>query len=171
MGFNVFYGDATRAELLESAGAREASILISAIDTPETNLELVKTVQKHFPNLQLMIRSKNRFDAYELMNLDVQHIYREHLDTSVRMGEDVLKKLGFRAYTVHRAAQHFIGYDEAAMHKLYKLRHDTKQYISETKKQIEMQEELLNNDFAQKPTLNDHAWDSDEIKQSIVEQK
>lgn len=164
MGFKVFYGDATRIDLLESAGAAEAKILVSAIDSPEINLELVETVQKHFPHLQLMVRAKNRFDAYELLNLNVENIYREHLDTSVRMGVDILKKLGFRSYTLHRAAQNFIAYDEAAMRELYLLRHDTNQYISASRKQIEMQEELLNNDFIKSPDMNDHAWDSDEMK-------
>jgi len=169
LGFKVYYGDATRFDLLESAGAADAQILVSAIDSPETNLKLVETVQKHFPHLTLMVRARNRFDAYELMNLKVNHLYREHLDTSVRMGVDVLKKLGFRAYTLQRAAQSFIGYDEAAMRDLYKLRHDTNQYISASRKQIEMQEELLNNDFAQNPSLNDHAWESDDMKKNARE--
>ncbi|KAF0199678.1 MAG: monovalent cation:H+ antiporter-2 CPA2 family [Bacteroidetes bacterium] len=166
MGFKVFYGDATRADLLESAGAAEAHILVSAIDSPETNLQLVETARKHFPHLRLMIRARNRFDAYELMNIDVMNPYREHLDTSVRMGVDVLKELGYRSYTLHRAAQQFIRYDEEAMHDLYQLRHDRNLYISASRKQIEMQEELLNNDFRQRPDLNDHAWDSGEMKKS-----
>lgn len=164
MGFKVYYGDATRYDLLESAGAAEAKILISAIDSPETNLELARTVQKHFPHLELMIRAKNRFDAYELMNINIMNPYREHLDTSVKMGVDVLRKMGFRSYSLHRAAQAFIRYDEEAMVELYKLRHDRNLYISASRKQIEMQEELLSNDFRQAPDLTDHAWDSDEMK-------
>jgi monovalent cation:H+ antiporter-2, CPA2 family len=164
MGFKVFYGDATRVDLLESAGAADARILVSAIDSPEVNITLVETVRKHFPHLQLMIRTKNRFDAYQLMNMNVENIYREHLDTSVRMGVDILKKFGFRAYTLHRAGQNFIEYDEAALHELYKLTHDQNLYISASRKQIEMQEELLKNDFLQSPDMNDHAWDSDELK-------
>ena len=166
LGFKVFYGDATRYDLLESAGAGEAHILVSAIDSPETNLKLVETVQKHFPKLELMIRAKNRFDAYKLMNMNIKNPYREHLDTSVRMGVDVLKKMGYRSYSLHRAAQQFISYDESAMLELYKLTHDQNLYISASRKQIEMQEELLNNDFRQRPEINDHAWDSDEMKNS-----
>lgn len=169
MGFKVFYGDATRFDLLESAGAAEAKILVSGIDSPEINRNLVEIAQKHFPHLQLMIRAKNRFDAYELMNMNVENIYREHLDTSVRLGVDVLKKLGYRSYTLHRAAQNFITYDESAMQELYKLTHDQNLYISATRKQIEMQEELLKNDFLQTPDMNDHAWDSDEMKQAMRE--
>ena len=167
LGFKVFYGDATRVDLLESAGAADAKILVSAIDSPEINITLVETVRKHFPHLQLMFRTKNRFDAYQLMNMNVENVYREHLDTSVRMGVDILKKFGVRAYTLHRAAQNFIEYDEAAMQELYKLTHDQNLYISATRKQIEMQEELLKNDFLQTPDMNDHAWDSDEMKQAV----
>ncbi len=167
LGFRVFYGDATRVDLLESAGAADAKILVSAIDSPEVNITLVETVRKHFPHLQLMFRTKNRFDAYQLMNMNGGNIYREHLDTSVRMGVDILKKFGYRAYTLQRAAQNFIVYDEAALQELYKLTNDKNLYISASRKQIEMQEELLKNDFLQSPDMNDHAWDSEEMKQAV----
>ncbi|MFD2203098.1 monovalent cation:proton antiporter-2 (CPA2) family protein [Shivajiella indica] len=164
MGFKVYYGDATRADLLESAGAHEAKILISAIDSPETNLILVETVKKHFPNLELMIRAKNRVDAFELMELDVPNIYREHLESSVRLGKDVLIKMGFRSHTVQRLAQSFIKYDEEALKELVKIKHDKKEYISAVRKQIEMQEQLLSSELNRKFTLNDQAWDSEIMK-------
>lgn len=164
MGFKVYYGDATRVDLLESAGAHEAKILISAIDSPETNYLLVETIKKHFPNLEMMVRAKNRADAYELMELDVNNIYREHLDSSVRLGKDVLVKLGFRAHTVNRLAQNFIKYDEAALKELVKVKHDQKEYISSVRRTIEMQEALLSSELNKKFALNDHAWDSEVMK-------
>lgn len=167
MGFKVYYGDATRADLLESAGAHEAKILISAIDNPETNLLLVETVHKHFPHLELMVRAKHRGDAYELMEMDVPHIYREHLDSSVRMGKDVLTKLGFRAHTVHRLAQNFIKYDEAGLQELVKYKDNQQEYISMVRRNIEMQEDLLASELNRKFSLNDHAWDSDQIKEGL----
>jgi monovalent cation:H+ antiporter-2, CPA2 family len=164
MGFKVYYGDATRADLLESAGALEAKILISAIDSPETNFLLVETVKKHFPNLELMIRAKNRGDAFELMEMDVPNIYREHLESSVRLGKDVLVKLGFRSHTVQRLAQSFIKYDEEALKELVKFKNDKKEYISEVRRQIEMQEQLLSSELNRKFTLNDQAWDAEIMK-------
>lgn len=170
MGFKVYYGDATRRDLLESAGAADARILISAIDSPDVNIKLVEIAQKHFPHLELMIRAKNRYDAYDLMHYKISNIYRENLDTSVRMGVDVLKKLGKRAYSVYRSGQQFMKYDEESMKELYKLKHDEKLYISATRQQIEMQEDLLKNDLKQKPNLDDHAWDSDELKKGAREE-
>ncbi len=166
MGFKVFFGDVTRYDMLHSAGAGEADILISAIDDHDTNLKLIETVRKHFPNLELMIRAKNRYDAYELMNLDIKEIYREGLDTSLRMGVEVMKKLGYRSYTMHRSALKFLKYDEQAMHILSKVKHDENKYISTSRIQMQLQEDILSNDVSHKPNLDDHAWDSDELKKN-----
>ena len=161
MGFRVFYGDATRIDILKSAGAEEARILIAAIDSPETNYDLVEKTKKMFPNLTIMVRAKSRLDAYELIDMGVKDIYRESLDTSVRLGIDVLIKLGVRKYAATRAGQNFIKYDEAAMPQLARHRHDQDTYIFNTREQIQLQEQLLTNDREVNPTLNDHAWDSD----------
>ncbi len=166
MGFKVYYGDATRLDLLHAAGAEEATILISAIHDPETNMKLVEICKENFPKLEIMIRSKNRTDAYELMEKGVKHIYREHLDTSIRMGQDVLKLLGFRSHTVHRLGLNFREYDESALAILSKYKNDEKKYISAVKLQIEQQEALLSGELSRKFSLNDHAWDSESLKEA-----
>jgi CPA2 family monovalent cation:H+ antiporter-2 len=143
MGFTVYYGDATRIDLLRSAGAENAKLLLAAIDSPETNVELIRNVSKHFPNLEIMARARNRNDAYDLLDMDVKYIYRETLYTSVHMAIDVLKKLGFRGYTATRKGMDFIRYDEAALHKLSNHRHVIKDYIINVKEQIEMQEKPM----------------------------
>jgi CPA2 family monovalent cation:H+ antiporter-2 len=159
MGFKVFYGDATRIDILKSAGADQAKVLIASIDSPEINADLVDKTQKEFPHLTLMVRARNRMDAYELIDAGVKKIYRESLETSVRLGVDVLVHLGFRKYTAVRAGQSFLRYDEAALHKLAAHRHDQETYIFNVREQIAIQEELLANDLEVNPTLNDHAWD------------
>ena len=168
MGFKVYYGDATRLDLLESAGAEHARILVIAIDEPDTVFGLVQNVQRHFPNLVLMTRSRNREYAYELLDLGVENIYREHLDTSIRLGVDVLKKLGHRSYSATRSGQKFREYDEAAMRTLASHRKDTKQYIMNVRQQIELQEELLRNDRIADPTSGDHAWDSEFMRETMT---
>lgn len=164
MGFEVYYGDATREDLLESAGADRAEILISAIDNPEVNLSLVKILGKHFPNLQLVIRAKSRVDAYELIKLGVDHIYRESLDTSVRLASDVLQMLGKRRYTLHRQAQKFIKYDEESMRRLVEQNLNSAEYISKARKEIEQQEELLRADRRSgRLDGSDQLWDGSHV--------
>ena len=157
--------------MLKSAGADEAKILIAAIDSPETNLDLVTTVQKHFPQLQLMVRAKNRMDAYELIDLGITEIYRESLHTSVKMAVDVLTRLGHRRYTAMRQGQKFLQYDEDALSRMAELRHDQKQYILKARENFTMQEELLSRDIQQDLSENDHAWDSEEIRNVIHKQQ
>ncbi|PLY12837.1 MAG: potassium transporter, partial [Desulfuromonas sp.] len=69
MGFKVFYGDATRLDILHSAGADSARILFIATDDFSTVSTLVSTAKKHFPNLQIMARAGNNLDAHELLDL------------------------------------------------------------------------------------------------------
>jgi len=167
MGFRVYYGDATRPDLLEAAGAKEASILISAIDDPEENRKVINTAMKHFPNLRIMARAKNRMDAYELIDSGVKDIYRESLDTSVRMAVDAMVRLGGRRYTTTRKGQNFIKYDEAMMIEMAGHRHDMKQYILKAREAFRLQEELLSNDMAGGTSEVDHSWDSEQIRETF----
>lgn len=160
MGFNVFYGDATRLDILHSAGADSARILfIATHDFPTVN-SLVKIARKHFPNLQIMARASNNLDAHELHDLGVDHIYRDFLHSSVRAGVDVLSSLGFRKHSATRAGNDFIRYDEDAMYHLAPHRHDESVYITNTREQIQLQEQLLASDRAINHAQNDHAWDA-----------
>lgn len=161
MGFSVFYGDATRLDILKCAGADEAKILIAAIDSPQINLDLIDRVRKEFPNLRVMARAKSRLDAYELLDMGIDAVYRESLDTSVRLGVDALVKLGFRRHTAWRAGQSFIDYDEKALRKLAAHRHNSEAYLFQTREHIEAQEQLLSEDRKVIPHLQDSAWDRD----------
>lgn len=167
MGFKVYYGDATRTDLLSLAGAAEARIFISAIPQLATNLLLAETLKKHFPHLRFFARTRNRFDAFELMEEDVPHLYRETLDTSVRMGVDVLVALGQRSYTAYRSGQDFIRYDEASMQKLVDKKSDLANYIQNVRAEIDWQEALLMADKERSLSGDDHSWDSEAIKRNI----
>jgi len=164
MGFEVYYGDATRVDLLRSAGAEKAKLLIAAIDSTDINHEVIQVTRKHFPNLKIMARARNRFDAYEILDLGVSNIYRETLYTSVHMAVDVLHELGIRHYTATRKAQDFIRYDEEALRKLAATRHDAKEYILTVREQIELEEKLLSEDLHQQMTERDSAWDSTPLR-------
>jgi monovalent cation:H+ antiporter-2, CPA2 family len=161
MGFKAFYGDATRLDILKSAGAQEARILIIATTDSFTHFDLIEKVGKHYPHLDVMVRVKGRHEAYNMIEMGLTGIYRESVDASVRLGIDALVKLGYRRYAATRAGQNFIKYDEAALLKLAPHHHDEKSYIYNAREQIMLQEQLLANDRDVNPIINDHAWDSD----------
>jgi CPA2 family monovalent cation:H+ antiporter-2 len=164
MGLKVYYGDATRHDLLEAAGAADAKIIIIAIEPAEKRLELIETIKKHFPDLRMLVRSTNRFDAYDQMNAGMLHIYRETLDTALRVGVDAMKLLGFRAYSAQRAARMFFKLDEATLKKLASVK-DREEYILRAKANIEELELTMKADQQQSGVMRDKAWDDETLVQ------
>jgi CPA2 family monovalent cation:H+ antiporter-2 len=158
IGIKVYYGDASRHDLLEAAGANEAKVILICIDDQEKRLRMVETVKKHFPNLQIMVRAQNRYDAFDQMNAGMLHIYRDTLDTSLKMGIDTMKMLGFRAYTATRAASTFRKYDEKSLKKLSSIR-DPNQYIDTTREFNKELEKIIQAENRMPDLLLDTGWD------------
>lgn len=148
MGFKVYYGDASRHDLLISAGADRAKLIVIALEPPEKRLEMIETIKNHFPNLRMFVRAENRYDAYNLMNAGMLNVYRETIDTSLRLGVDVMKALGHREYTSARAARKFFKQDEESLKKLASIR-DSDEYISAARFYIEELEDMLRSDLRQ----------------------
>ncbi len=164
MGFKVYYGDATRLEMLRAAGAERARVFIAAVDSPEINARIIETLRKHFPHLRIFARARNRMDAYDLIEHNVENVYRETLYTAVSLGADVLVAMGFRRYTAHRQAQRFIRYDERSLRKLAAARREARDYVLTVREEIELQERLLQDDLMANLSTDDHAWDSEPMR-------
>ncbi|QRM90254.1 potassium transporter [Lacinutrix sp. WUR7] len=167
MGFEVYYGDATRLDLLESAGIAEAKIIICATNKIEVSKAISKIVKEKYPHVELMIRTKNRYDAYELLNLGNENIYRESLETSLTLAKDVLSKMGFRKYTLNRQVQNFIKYDEDSLRRLASEPKSEDNYIFKARKELEQQEKFLNEDFKRGIVEYDNHWDSEHIRKAL----
>ena len=163
MGFKVYYGDASRYDILLAAGAAEAKMIIIAMDDAEKRLQMIETIKKHFPDLQMLVRSSTREDTYDQMNAGILHIYRETIDTSLRMGVDAMKLLGYRAYTAQRAARTFLRYDEQKLKDLAKVRDNEKEYINQAIEYIEELEEIIKTDMQQLHLEKDQGWDEDSL--------
>jgi len=164
LGFKAHYGDATRLELLEAAGCENAKLFIAAIDNHKTNLQVIETIQMHFPNLKILTRARNRNDAYELIDHKVEYIYRETLYSAINMGIDILVELGHRKYTATRQGQQFIKNDEITTHKLAKKRYNKTAYMTTVMAEIKLQEKLIKSGLNSQIAAIDHCWDSEHLK-------
>jgi monovalent cation:proton antiporter-2 (CPA2) family protein len=165
LGLQVFYGDASRTDLLEAAGAAKARLLVIATEDHERIVAIVETAQKHFPNLTILARAAGRPEAYELRDLGVEHVYRETLDTSLRTGIDALRLLGRRGYQAHRAARTFRRHDEDSVRELGAMRHDRKAYFSAARERIQSLEELLLTEVEGPMEERDAGWDTDSLRE------
>jgi monovalent cation:proton antiporter-2 (CPA2) family protein len=167
LGLKVYYGDATRYDLLATAGAAKAKLLILALDSPETTLDLARTARKHFPHLTIFARSFDWQDSYDLLEAGVDHVFREALDASLRLGSKVMTHLGFRAYQAERATQKFLRHDEESLSHLAEWRQEGQSvYITEARRRIENLEHMLRADLEDPGLDRDAGWDPDSLREA-----
>lgn len=130
-GFEVYYGDACRLDLLEAAGAAEAKLLIITIGDMEKALELVRLAAKHYPHLRLAVSSVDRSSAYEFMDLGLTTIRRETFGSAMELGRDALELLGYDPYEAYRITRLFHKKDEETLPELHRIhRQDRANYVS-----------------------------------------
>jgi len=93
-GATVHYGDASRPELLRAAGAQHAKIFVLAVSDLEESMKIAAAVLQNFPHLKIIARARNRRHAHKLMDLGIEHIFRETLLSSLAMSKRILTNLG-----------------------------------------------------------------------------
>jgi glutathione-regulated potassium-efflux system ancillary protein KefC len=142
-GFKIYYGDATRLDLLEAAGARAAKILVVAVDDQEDCLMIVDLAKEHFPHLRIVARARNVAHLYKLMDRKVEVIERETFDASVRMGSEVLKMLGWSPFEAVRAGHKFREHNLRTVAELFNKRSDQREMISVAKQAREDLEKMM----------------------------
>jgi len=106
-GWPVFYGDATRLDLLRTAGAGKARVLVLAIDDVDQSVEVARLAREHFPQLQLVARARNVTHYYRLRELGVELIERETLDSALMSGRSVLELMGWERHAARNQALRF----------------------------------------------------------------
>jgi glutathione-regulated potassium-efflux system ancillary protein KefC len=114
-GTDIYYGDASRVDLLRAAKAEKAKVFVLAIDDPEASVRAAQTVKHHFPHLKIIARARNRQHANALMDLGVEHIIRELFHSSLVAAREVLEELGLSPAEAHMAVRVFREHDEAAL--------------------------------------------------------
>jgi CPA2 family monovalent cation:H+ antiporter-2 len=114
-GINAYFGDATRPDLLRSAGIDEAKMLIVAIDGKEQITKLVKYAVQTYPDLHVIARAVDRDHVYELWSVGCRDIIRESYDSSVRMGRSAFEAIGISRETADRMVRVFQDADRRSM--------------------------------------------------------
>jgi CPA2 family monovalent cation:H+ antiporter-2/glutathione-regulated potassium-efflux system ancillary protein KefC len=161
-GFEVYYGDATRLDLLESAGAAEAKLIIITIGDHEKSMELAKLVQKHYPQLNIAVSAEDRRAVYEFMDIGVTTIRRETFGTALTLGQDALQLLGFDPYEAYKIKRLFRKKDLDTLPDLYRIfQDDEDSYRTMYQKHNENLVELMKKDHEIDMEELDKAWTFD----------
>ncbi|MFO1129600.1 MAG: monovalent cation:proton antiporter-2 (CPA2) family protein [Rhodospirillales bacterium] len=149
-GSKVYYGDASRLDLLQAARADKAEIFVLAIDDVEDSLRAAETVLKHFPQLKVFARARNRAHAYRLMELGIAVVWRETFLSSLDMAKHVLEGLGLPDYEAERVAEKFRAYDEQRLYGHFGQHQDEKRMQVLAKKAAEELRDLFAQDAEQR---------------------
>ncbi len=110
-GSKSYFGDATRLDLLRSAGAATARMLVVAVDDADAAIEIVRLSKQHFPGLKVFARARNRRHAYDLHKAGVDYYHRETLDSSLALAREAMVALGRDRKDVEDKAARFLAHD------------------------------------------------------------
>ncbi len=128
-GNKIYYGDASRIELLRAASAERAKIFVLAIDDVEASIRTAEIVRRYFPQLKIFARARNRKHAYRLMDLGITLIWRETLLSSLDMTKGVLLSLGLSKSESERAVTAFRAHDEKRLLDHHAMHNDEQKMI------------------------------------------
>ena len=129
-GWPVFYGDATRLDLLRTAGAAQAKVLVLAIDDVAQSLKVAALVRQHFPQITIVARARNVSHYAGLRRLGIEQIERETLDSSLMSGRQVLQLMGWQPHTARNQALRFRQHNVELVDRMAQHQGDEQKLIS-----------------------------------------
>jgi glutathione-regulated potassium-efflux system ancillary protein KefC len=171
-GSVVFYGDATRLDLLRMAGAGKARLLVVAVDDRQQSLKIVDLAHEHFPHLKLVVRARDVTHWNELRDRGVMHVERELFESSLRSGRTVLEMLGQPPHEARRLAMRFRRANIALFEQMYPHHKDRSKLIAVVKqgrRQFEEQMAREREDVASRRQADGRVplgWDEDADERS-----
>lgn len=150
-GVKVYYGDASRTDLLHAAGVRQAELVIIAVGGAERILTIARNVRRHFPDVAIAARAVDREHAHELMDLGVTLLERETFHSALNLGRRVLEHLGHPQDEAHQLARDFHARDEELLHKAFQLRGDREAYWGAVRQSMTLLDEAMQADTPEPP--------------------
>ena len=129
-GYRVFYGDATRLDLLRAAGAAKARLLVNAIDGVEDSIALVDRVRANFPDLPIVSRARNVSHYLELRLRGVTVIERETFEAALKAGRAVLEALGVDRFRAREMADAFRRHNLATVESQLEVYKDETRFLA-----------------------------------------
>jgi len=116
-GEKVYFGDASRLDMLRAARADKASVLVIAIDDVDASMKCAEIAKQHFPHLKIFARARDRLHAYRLLDLGISRVWRETFFSSAEMAGRVLSELGLPESTAEETVRIFTLHDERLLRR------------------------------------------------------
>jgi monovalent cation:proton antiporter-2 (CPA2) family protein len=156
-GNKVYYGDASRLDLLRAAGAETAKVFVLAIDDVDASIRTAQLIREQFPKLKIFARARNRQHTFALMDAGVSNIIRETLLSSLELSVFVLQELGDTQTEARNTVRRFRQHDEATLAAQYAVKEDNEKFQATSQEAARQLEGLFDSDEhktdAEKPRI------------------
>ena len=129
-GYKSYYGDALRLDVLRSAGADQAKLIVLAMASRDTVDQAIELISREFPNLKIFVRAYDRGHAMHLIDNQIDGFSRETFASALELAKDALVELGFSEWYARRLSKKFRKFDIETLHQQVAVRHDEKALIS-----------------------------------------
>jgi len=159
-GYRVFYGDATRLDLLRTAGAAQAKILVVAVDDVDQSLEIVDLAKEHFPHLEIVARARDVTHWNKLRDRGVMRVERETFESSLRSARSVLELLGHGAHEARQSAMRFRQHNLELFEKLHPHYKDRAKLIAVVKQGRQQLEEQMAQEREVRAQQRPQGWEN-----------
>jgi glutathione-regulated potassium-efflux system ancillary protein KefC/glutathione-regulated potassium-efflux system protein KefB len=147
-GNKIYYGDPTNMLLLRSAHIEKARALVIAVDDEEAALKIASEVRSHFPNTRILARARNRQHELKLRDIGVHFVIRDTLESTLRLGTELLGELGMGKDQAQAAIDVFRDHDAAVLERQMAIYHDDEAFRAVTRDAARELEELFDEDAA-----------------------
>ncbi|WP_018913611.1 cation:proton antiporter [Thiomonas sp. FB-6] len=144
-GNTIYYGDASRLPLLRAAGVEAARLFVLAVDDVEASVKIAELLRRHFPEVAVLARARNRTHMMRLRELGIQQVMRETWGSSVDMGKHALQ-LVEPALDVEAFATVFTQHDLRLLDRQQAVYHDQAALIALSRQAGAELEDILQND-------------------------
>jgi glutathione-regulated potassium-efflux system protein KefB len=166
LGIKVYYGDASRTDLLHAAGCEHAKLFVLAVDDAAEATRIAENVREHFPHLRIIARCRDRPHYWELRRRGVERVFRETYGSAFETGIAALQAIGYRAHTAHRLARRWRAHDERMLEELADAwgSGDRETYFRKARVALEEAERLMRDEDPVVFIERDAAWDNESLR-------
>jgi len=154
-GFKVFFGSASRLDLLRAAGLAHAKVLVVAVDNPKRAHKIVKLARQHFPHLTIVARARDMRHLFDFMDHDVKYAYRETFESAIHAARGSMQALNMEANDIEAAIRRFCDYDQQVIETMYAVRNDGEAALAQAS--VMLRDKFHDLEQEAKSTLNLHS--------------
>jgi glutathione-regulated potassium-efflux system ancillary protein KefC/glutathione-regulated potassium-efflux system protein KefB len=151
-GNEVYYGDASRLDLLRAAGAQTARVLVLAIDDVDASVRTAVLTREQFPHVKIFARARNRQHAFALRDAGVTNIIRETYASSLEMAAAVLEALGETPGVAREVVRRFRVHDQETLEAQYQVKEDEEKFLATSRAAAQQLEKLFEADTSSEAT-------------------